>query len=43
VNGPLSAGFHTITWDAHDYASGVYLYRLTSGDHSESRKMILLK
>lgn len=43
VDGPLSAGFHTITWDARDYASGVYLYRLTSGDHSESRKMILLK
>ncbi|MBI5265910.1 MAG: T9SS type A sorting domain-containing protein [candidate division Zixibacteria bacterium] len=39
----LSAGFHTFTWDASGQASGLYLYRLTTGDFSETKKMLLLK
>ncbi len=37
------AGYHKIAWDAGRYASGVYLYRLTAGDFSQTRKMVLLK
>ena len=37
------AGYHTIEWDASRYASGVYLYRLTAGTFSSTRKMVLLK
>ena len=43
LDGPMTAGYHTVTWDARGYASGVYLYRLISGSHSDTRKMILLK
>jgi hypothetical protein len=44
----LPAGDHSVVWDGTDAsmdraASGIYFYRLTAGDHAESRKMILLK
>ncbi|MEW5922904.1 MAG: T9SS type A sorting domain-containing protein [Candidatus Zixiibacteriota bacterium] len=41
--GHLEAGNHTYIWDGSDFASGIYLYRLTTGDFVQSRKMILLK
>lgn len=42
------SGAHEVTWDGRDargaaMASGVYFYRLTSGSHIESKKMVLLK
>ncbi len=43
VEGILAPGEHVVVWDASDHASGVYLYRLTTGDYSETRKMVLLK
>ncbi len=48
VDGYSEAGNHTVTWDATDddgawVASGVYLYKLTAGDKSVSRKMTLVK
>ncbi len=41
--GRAAAGSTTITWDARDRASGVYLYRLTAGENVATRKMLLLK
>ena len=46
--GPLQAGFHRIHWDGRDdggraLASGVYLYRLVSGDRLLTRKLTLLR
>jgi parallel beta-helix repeat protein len=38
-----SAGEHGITWDASDYSSGMYLYRLDAGGNSRTSKMMLLK
>ena len=48
ADGHLSAGHHTIDWDSRDdrgepVASGMYFYRLTAGDFSETRKMVLMK
>ncbi|MEQ8525089.1 lamin tail domain-containing protein [Gracilimonas sp.] len=43
VNEPMNSGAHTITFDAKQLPSGVYIYRLTSGKMSETKKMILLK
>lgn len=44
----VSAGEHRVVWDGCDgngeaVSSGVYLYRLTVGGHSEAKKMILMK
>ena len=36
-------GYNKIEWDASQYASGVYFYRLVAGEFSCTRKMILLK
>lgn len=39
----MQAGNHEIPFDGSSLASGVYLYKLTSGSFSSARKMILLK
>lgn len=48
LDNTLTAGSHQVTWDGtddtgHKVASGVYLYRMKSGDSIRSRKMTLLK
>jgi hypothetical protein len=40
--GELSAGYHSVIWDA-SVASGVYFYKVTAGNFSETMKMTLLK
>ena len=44
----LPAGDYTLRWDGmdesgQDVASGVYIYRLTSGEFTQSRKMLLVR
>lgn len=43
VNGRQEAGEHTITWDASQFSSGVYFYRIQTADAVETKKMLLLK
>ncbi len=43
VDGNLSAGMHSVNFNASKLSSGVYLYRLKTNDYSQLRKMILLK
>ena len=43
VNEFQSAGNYEITWDASAYSSGIYFYRLKSGDFEQTRKMVLLR
>ncbi len=37
------AGEHTVKWDAKDFSSGIYLYKIRAGSFEQSRKMILLR
>jgi subtilisin family serine protease len=39
----LEAGRHSMVWDCSRLSSGVYFYRLTAGDRSSVRKMMLVK
>jgi len=41
--GDHEAGFVELTWDAANHASGVYFYKLSAGDFSATKKMVLLK
>jgi hypothetical protein len=36
-------GIEEITWDAGQFSSGIYFYRLKSGEFVDTRRMILLK
>jgi hypothetical protein len=39
----LSPGTYEVNWDASNYPSGVYFYKLTTDDVSIAKKMVLLK
>lgn len=43
VNGEKDPGAYVVTFDASDLSSGIYFYRMTAGDFSDTRKMLLLK
>jgi uncharacterized delta-60 repeat protein len=43
VNQNLQAGTYKVDFDASHLSSGTYFYRLTAGDHSIVKKMILVK
>ena len=43
VNEKLSPGTYQVQWNAADYPSGVYFYKLTSGDFSDTKKLVLVK
>ncbi len=43
VDGELSAGYHSVAWDASNVTSGVYFYTLQAGEFVETRKMVLLR
>jgi len=43
VNEPRTAGSYEQVFDASSLASGVYVYKIQSGDYVNSKKMILLK
>jgi PKD repeat protein len=43
VNENFSPGSYEINWNASDYPSGVYFYKLVAGDYNETKKMLLIK
>ncbi|MDR3610380.1 MAG: T9SS type A sorting domain-containing protein [Ignavibacteriaceae bacterium] len=43
INGEKDPGNYNITFNAGKLATGVYLYRLSTGDYSSVKKMILMK
>jgi hypothetical protein len=43
LNKNLSAGSHNVVWDAVNYPSGIYFYKISAGDFVDTKKMILIK
>ncbi len=43
VNGKLSAGEHTFTWDASGMTSGIYFYKLSANGNTITKRMTLMK
>jgi len=43
VNATQEQGSHSVSWDATSLANGVYLYRITTGGHQVTMKMLYVK
>ena len=43
LNESLEPGIHAVSFDGSSEKSGVYFYKIISGDYSETRRMILKK
>jgi len=43
VNNQLNAGTHTISFEANNLPSGTYFYKLTAGNFTSVKKMLLMK
>ncbi|PJA26533.1 MAG: hypothetical protein CO189_10465 [candidate division Zixibacteria bacterium CG_4_9_14_3_um_filter_46_8] len=43
VDSDIEAGQHRISWDAANYSSGIYFYKLTAGDKVFTKRMTFLK
>lgn len=43
LNGRISAGTHSVSWDASRFASGMYIYRLKANGVVKSKRLTLIK
>ncbi len=43
VNQQMQPGSYNVDWDASNFPSGVYFYKIEAGDFLESKKMVLVK
>ncbi|NOZ08568.1 MAG: T9SS type A sorting domain-containing protein [FCB group bacterium] len=43
VNDIQEAGSHSISWNGNEQPSGTYFLRMTSGDHVDTQKLMLIK
>jgi hypothetical protein len=43
INEQLKAGTYEAEWNASNYPSGVYFYKLTAGKFTQTKKMVLIK
>jgi len=43
INEQQQAGYHQAIWNADGFSSGVYFYKIRTGDYTETKKMVLLK
>jgi hypothetical protein len=43
LQGFRDAGYHEVTFDASDLASGIYFYRIEAGSFTDVKKMVLVK
>jgi glucuronoarabinoxylan endo-1,4-beta-xylanase len=43
VRGRLASGSYESAFDAGSFGTGMYFYRLRAGNHTETRRMMLVK
>ena len=43
VDNVFSAGAHSVEWDAGEFSSGIYFYRIEAGTFTSTKKLMLIK
>lgn len=43
VDQKQNAGYYSVNWNAHNFSSGLYFYKLNSGTFTDTKKMVLIK
>jgi hypothetical protein len=43
INEQLKPGAYEVEFDGTNYPSGVYFYKLTAGEFTETKRMVLIK
>jgi type IX secretion system substrate protein len=43
INDNKPAGYYELNWDASNFSSGIYFYRLQAGDFIDTKKMVFMK
>jgi flagellar hook assembly protein FlgD len=43
LDGRQQPGYRSVIWDASEVSSGLYFYKLTAGDFTETKRMMLVK
>jgi hypothetical protein len=43
VNEQLLPGTYSVDWNASAFPSGIYFYKIISGDYTETKRMIFIK
>ncbi|MFQ5870178.1 MAG: T9SS type A sorting domain-containing protein, partial [Candidatus Zixiibacteriota bacterium] len=43
VDSKQQTGYRSVIWDAREVSSGIYFYKLTAGDFTETQRMMLVK
>jgi hypothetical protein len=43
VDSKQQAGYKSVVWDASQVSSGLYFYKLTAGDYTETKRMMVVK
>ena len=43
MNGNMDAGYHSITWNADSYSSGVYFVKMVTPKFTKTQKLMLVK
>ena len=39
----MQEGYHSVTWNADNFSSGVYFVRMATGDYVSTQKLLLVK
>ena len=43
IDGNMEAGYHSVSWNAESYSSGMYFVKMLTGDFTYTQKMMLIK
>ena len=43
IDGNMEAGYHSVSWNAESYSSGMYFVKMLTGDFIHTQKMMLIK